>query len=68
MTVRATIRRDAAWGPFAYYILVHESNGGWERRGSFAWTRRGAERRAQRMIARIERKNRWHAEQWQVPE
>lgn len=65
MSVRATIRRDARWGPFTYYVVIHET-GGVSYAGSFTWTRRGAERRARRKIARIERRNRWHEQEWTV--
>ena len=62
---RATIRQDARWGPFKYFVVIH-GPGLVMFPGSFTWTRRGAERKARRKIARIERKERWRAEGWEV--
>ncbi len=47
---RATIERKARWGPMAWYVRYTSGLVALEP-GSFAWTERGAERKARRMMA-----------------
>lgn len=59
----ATIKRDASWGPCAWYVSYSKGFTAFAL-GNFAWTEEGAKRKARRVLKSLQRQDERHAQQY----